>query len=246
MAAARDGRTPRVIGAGFGRTGTSSLKRALEILGFGPCHHMEEVVFHPAEVPTWEAAARGQPVDWRTFLRGWGSTADFPSAFYWRELATAFPEAKVVLTVRDPEAWYDSFRDTIHALVTPFPNRLVAPWLPFVSGPFRVSGARMLDRLFHGRFADRAFATQVFRDHTAEVVRSIPSERLLVLEIKDGWGPLCSFLGVPVPDVAFPRVNDTRAFQRRTTVVTALSWALLPSPLGVLDFLSARNSNAAD
>jgi hypothetical protein len=231
----------RVIGAGFGRTGTASLKRALEILGFGPCHHMEEVVRDPRQVPTWERAARGEPVDWHAFLRGWGSAVDFPAAFYWRELAAAFPDAKVILTVRDPDAWYESFRDTIIALVSPFPNRVVLPFVPFLSGPFRVSGQPMLARLFPNGFSDRAEVTAVFRAHTAEVVRSLPPERLLVFEVKQGWGPLCAFLGVPVPDAPFPRVNDAAEFQRRTRVATALAWLLLPSPLGAWAMWRSRS-----
>src|SRR2546423_1849791 len=121
---------PRVIGAGYGRTGTASLKRALEILGFGPCHHMEEVVKNPDEVPTWEAAGRGEAVDWATFLQGWGSTCDFPSSFYYAQLMEAFPDAKVILTKRDPDAWCDSFAATIYPMVTRFPKRVVFPWLP--------------------------------------------------------------------------------------------------------------------
>ena len=109
----------RVIGAGLGRTGTNSLKVALEQLGFGPCHHMEEVFKNPGQIPTWEAAANGKKIDWATFLRGWGSVVDFPAAFYYRELMEVFPDAKVLLSVRDPEGWYDSFNSTIHAMVKP-------------------------------------------------------------------------------------------------------------------------------
>jgi hypothetical protein len=139
--------TPRVIGAGFGRTGTSSLKCALEMVGFGPCHHMEEVIKRPAEVKTWEAAARGEKVDWGKFLRGWGATIDFPSALYYRELMQAFPEAKVILTVRDPASWYASVSQTIVPAMTRFPNRFVAPFLPFMGAPARsMKRTRILQR----------------------------------------------------------------------------------------------------
>jgi hypothetical protein len=239
MGAATDDRTPRVVGAGFGRTGTASLKRALELLGFGPCHHMEEVIRHPAEVPTWEAAARGEPVDWRAFLRGWGSTVDFPSSYYYRDLAAAFPDAKVILTVRDPDAWYESFHGTIHPMLTRFPNQIVGPRLPFVSGPFRVSAHPRFRELHLNHFEDRERAIRAFREHNEEVKRVIPAERLLVYEVKEGWEPLCRFLGVPVPDVPFPRVNDTKEFQRRVTVVTIVSWVVLLLPLLLLVALAA-------
>jgi len=221
---------PRVIGAGYGRTGTASLKRALEILGFGPCHHMEEVVKHPDEVPTWEAAGRGETVDWATFLQGWGSTCDFPSSFYYAQLIAALPDAKVILTKRDPDAWYDSFAATIYPMVTRFPNRVVLPWLPYVKGAPRSTQAAF-ERLFQGRFEDRPFATQVYREHLAEVQTLVPRERLLVYEVSDGWGPLCAFLGVPVPDQPFPRVNDMKEFQRRTAAMTVVSSVVLALPV---------------
>lgn len=221
---------PRVIGSGFGRTGTASLKRALEILGFGPCHHMEEVLRHPAEVPTWEAAARGEPVDWPRFLDGWGSAVDFPSAFYWRELAGAFPDAKVIHTVRDPSAWFDSYATTILPAVSQFPSRIVGPWLPFVSAPFRVASRALLERVFGPDLRDKANAMRVFEAHTEEVKRTIPADRLLVFDVREGWGPLCAFLGVPVPEEPFPRVNDAAEFQRRIRVANVASWMILFTP----------------
>jgi hypothetical protein len=221
----------RVIGAGYGRTGTASLKRALERLGFGPCHHMEELFTHPEQVPVWEAAGRGERVDWPVFLRGWGSAVDFPAALYWRELMEAFPDAKVVLTVRDPQSWYDSFESTILPLNRRFPVRQMAPWLPRVNAPFRVSNHPVMRRLVE---IDRAGAVEMFREHVEEVGRVVPPERLLVFEVKQGWEPLCQFLGVPVPAEPFPRVNDTAEFQRRVTFITLFCWALLLFPVLLL------------
>lgn len=234
MAKATDGRTPRVIGAGFGRTGTASLKRALETLGLGPCHHMEEVIKAPAEVPTWEAAARGEKVDWTRFLRGWGAAVDFPAALYYRELMEAFPDAKVILTTRPAEAWYQSMRTTIVPTLTRFPITLVAPWLPYVSGPARVMGPTKIKRDLLDRFAEKQHVLDAFHAWSEEVKRTVPEDRLLSYEVKDGWGPLCAFLEVPVPDVPFPRVNDAAEFQRRTLVLTILCWTILLSPLALL------------
>jgi hypothetical protein len=214
----------------MGRTGTSSLKRALEQLGFGPCHHMEEVVKHPAEVPTWEAAARGEPVDWVRFMERYRSSVDFPSALYHRELMAAFPDAKVILSLRDPESWYESMRQTIVPVMTRFPIRIVVPLLPYVSGPLRVMRPTWLHRELFERF-DRERAKQMFVEWNEAVQRSIPKERLLVFEAKDGWTPLCEFLGVPVPDGPYPRVNDTAQFRRRNTIALIVSWILLLMPL---------------
>jgi hypothetical protein len=224
----------RVIGAGFGRTGTSSLKRALERLGFGPCHHMEEVVKHPGELSTWVRAGRGEPIDWKAFMSPWGSSCDFPSSLYYRELMEAFPDAKVVLTVRDPGAWYTSMSETIVPMMRSFPNRLVMPHVPILAAPFRSMEGTHIRREIIDRFGDREHVIRVFEQHIAEVKRTVPAERLLVFEVKEGWAPLCEFLGVPVPSEPFPRVNDTAAFKRRTVVAQAISWLVLLLPIALL------------
>jgi Sulfotransferase domain len=92
----------RVIGAGFGRTGTHSLKLALEQLGFAPCHHMYEVRAHPEQLAFWQAAARGELPDWDEVFAGFAAQVDWPGARFWRELAEHFPHAKVILSVRRP------------------------------------------------------------------------------------------------------------------------------------------------
>lgn len=229
----------RVIGAGMGRTGTASLKRALEQLGFAPCHHMEEVIKHPREVPTWQAAARGERVDWASFMSGWGAAVDFPSALYYRELMEAFPDAKVILSLRDPESWYESMRQTIVPTLTAFPGRFIIPFLPYVSGPMRVMSETRLRREVLGRFEDREHAMKVFVDWNEEVMRTVPEERLLVFQAKEGWEPLCAFLGVPVPDVPYPRVNDTAVFRRRVMAITLVSWILFLMPFALALSLAA-------
>jgi hypothetical protein len=220
----------RVIGAGMGRTGTASLKRALEHLGLGRCHHMEEVIKNPREVPTWQAAARGEHIDWASFMRPYGAACDFPSALYYRELMEAFPDAKVVLTVRDPDAWYESMRQTIIPSMTRFPARIVTPHLPYVSGPIRVMKPTRLREDIVERFEDREHIKRRFVEWNEEVKRTVPSDRLLVFEVKEGWKPLCDLLDVPVPDVPFPRVNDTAEFRRRVDIANAISWLVLLTP----------------
>jgi hypothetical protein len=220
----------RVIGAGMGRTGTASLKRALEHLGFGPCHHMEEVIAHSEEVPTWQAAARGEPIDWAAFMGGWGASVDFPSALYYRELMAAFPDAKVILSVRDSDGWYESMRRTVVPMLTRFPIRVVTPWLPRVGNPGKVMGKTRLRAELLDRFDDRAHAISVFERWNDDVRKTVPPDRLLVFEAKQGWAPLCAFLGVPVPDVPFPRVNDAAEFERRVRMAKIVSWVILLVP----------------
>lgn len=212
----------QVIGTGFGRTGTLSTKRALEQLGVGPCHHMEEAVKHPGQFRVLEAHVRGEPVDWRRLFAGYRSQVDFPGACVWRELLDAFPDAKVLHTVRDPDRWYDSTLETIYPART-----MVAPWVRRVSSTvdraLRVNDALIWDGVFEGRFEDRQRAIEIFHEWTAEVVGAVPADRLLVFDVADGWEPLCAFLGVPVPDEPFPHVNDRSSMRRKLGAVRALT-----------------------
>ena len=201
-----------IIGAGLGRTGTLSLKLALERLGFAPCYHMLQLIEHPDRLPHWEAATRGDTVDWDVLFAGYRATVDYPGCLFYRSLMAHYPEAKVILTVRDPETWYDSAYSTI------FPGGRPAD-LPSLPAEMS-SRQRMIDRLiwdgqFGGRFADRAHALAEFQRHIEEVEQTVPAERLLVFEVREGWEPLCAFLDVPVPDEPFPRTNSQQEFHDR-------------------------------
>ncbi|WP_231333298.1 sulfotransferase family protein [Actinomadura graeca] len=214
----------KVIGAGFGRTGTASLRAALETLGLGPCYHMHVVIDEPFRVGHWFDIGEGRPPDWDEVFAGFRSTVDWPAAAYWRELAAHYPDAKVVLTVRDPERWYESADATIFArerarqgrrpLRHRVLQRLAERRSPGVALYPRMHKAIISDGVFGGRAGDRAHAIEVFRRHTEEVKAAIPPGRLLVYEVREGWEPLCAFLGVPVPDEPFPRVNDREEFRR--------------------------------
>jgi hypothetical protein len=192
-----------VIGAGFGRTGTMSLKLALEQLGLGPCYHMVEVFKNPKAPGYWEAAADGLPVKWAEVFAGYGSTVDWPSATFYRELAEAYPAAKVVLTVRDPKAWFASTQATIFK--RGFDDQ---------ADPFQRMVTKVIGRLFDQRLHDEARCIEVFNRHNETVRQVIPPERLLVYDLAEGWGPLCAFLGVETPATPIPKANTTEEFQR--------------------------------
>lgn len=196
----------KVIGAGLGRTGTYSLRLAIDQLGFGPCHHMEEVARNlPVQLPLWNAALDGN-ADWAAIYAGYGSAVDWPTARFFRELNATYPDAMFVLGYRDPDAWADSFGETIYKLIssTDEPPEHLRDWLKMAREVIRQTGIPA--------GADRAGLSAAFSAHAAAVKDAIPAERLLVHDVKQGWEPLCAFLGVSVPDEAFPRTNNRSEF----------------------------------
>lgn len=203
-----------VIGAGFGRTGTLSLKLALEQLGFSKCYHMIEVFEQPAHIPLWAAAHRGDAIDWRSLYQGYRAAVDWPACNLWREQLAAFPEAKVILSTRDPESWYDSVMNTI------YPSSMAAAHSDEPGR--RMFGQWAVDiiwnRVFDGRMDDREHVLSVYRRHVESVMADAPKDRLLVFEAKQGWAPLCDFLGVAQPDSDYPRTNTTEDFLAQTGV----------------------------
>lgn len=190
------------------------MKAALEELGFGPCYHMVEVFDKPQHVALWQAAAEGQPIDWNALFAGYNATVDWPGCRFYASLMQAYPEAPVVLNVRDPERWYKSVSDTIYQA-----GKLVQGSAP--PPPQMQAFGHMIDTLiwggtFGGQFEDKQHAIAVFNRHIAEVKERVSADRLLVFDVQEGWEPLCRFLGVPVPDKPFPRLNDTAAFHEET------------------------------
>lgn len=197
----------KIIGAGFGRTGTFSLKNALEELGFRPCYHMAELFERPDAAEQWEAIVAGTPADWNTVFAGYQAAVDWPSCAFYKELMQVYPEAKVLLTVRDSEQWYESVISTIYET-----SRSHLPHSPHA----RMVNTLIWEGTFDGKFEDKDYAITVFHRHSEEVKRHVPPEKLLVYEVKEGWEPLCAFLGVEVPgDMPFPRLNDRDNFVGR-------------------------------
>ncbi len=189
-----------VIGAGFGRTGTESMKLALEMLGLGPCHHMKEVLSNPEQTALWRAAAKGSLPDWDEAFRGYGSTVDWPAAYFWRELSEHYPDAKILLTRRSAESWYASMDKTIFKV------------LRNSTDPDSIGLSLIAAKVFGGRIDDPDHAIAVYEAHNAQVQRSFAPDRLLTYNLGDGWEPLCEFLDKPIPDVAYPHSNAAQEF----------------------------------
>ncbi len=193
----------KVIGTGFGRTGTNSMQEALDILGLGPCHHMFEVTNNLVMKARWRAFVKdgGQP-DWEALFEGYSSCMDWPSAYYWRALIEAYPDASVILTWRSADSWWRSFESTLLQFHRTTDDR-------------ESVGFRIADMVFGERVGDRDYAIGLYEANVAAVKATVAPERLLVHELGDGWEPLCAHLGVSVPDVAYPRTNSTVEMQAR-------------------------------
>ena len=192
----------KVVGAGLGRTGTMSLKTALEQLGLGPCYHMVECFPRgPEHWQKWVDAANGNP-DWDALFDGFNSTVDFPSCSSYKALAAHYADAKVVLTVRDPERWFESTQETI------FSPRWIEYLRSVEAGKFI---QLTVNDYLQDRMHDKDHLIRRFQEHIENVQNTIPASRLLIFEVKEGWGPLCEFLELPQPDGDFPFVNDEEA-----------------------------------
>ena len=197
----------QIIGSGFGRTGTMSTKIALEQLGFGPCHHMTEVMANPDQPPHWDALAEGREVDWAEVFAGYSSQVDFPGAAVWHQLSIAFPDAKVIHTERPEEEWWASYSKTIGKF---FALRETMPLPPPIAAIFETMDKLLIKDVFGG--LDRESSIKAYRRNNAKVREVIPADRLLVFTPADGWEPLCRFLGVATPAGDFPRSNARDEF----------------------------------
>ncbi|KAG2446864.1 hypothetical protein HYH02_008021 [Chlamydomonas schloesseri] len=246
----------QVVGAGWARTGTASLKIALDQLGY-KTHHMSEVFAHPQrQAAAWAQAAAdqaaGRPIDWTAVLGGYTACIDWPSAAVWKELLTVNPKAKVILTVRSSfDMWYDSCLKTIWAVMEPGlairPPALLQPVFGGLGKVFEMQVELVWEPIFGGvqRFKDKEHVRKVYDAHIAEVKRLVPKGQLLIWNPMDGWGPLCAFLGKqpPADGTPFPWVNEASEFRkkikgletlkRELEVATWVQWGLAVAGAGV-------------
>ncbi|MEZ4865651.1 MAG: sulfotransferase [Caldilineaceae bacterium] len=206
----------KVIGAGFGRTGTHSLSKALEMLGFGPCYHVQEIGKNPGHYERWQDAIDGKAMDWDALYGSYVSAVEWPTVTFLPQLLTRYPQAKIILTWRDAETWYASARATI------FDSLELSAFNPDEGKRMRSGLLRrlILEQTFAGKYGDKAYAIHIYEEHVQRVVQMVPPERLLQFHVADGWEPLCHFLGISMPEEPFPRVND-----RNDWVESKPAWA---------------------
>ena len=218
----------KVLGAGYCRTGTMSLKIALEKLGIGPCYHMREVVSHPSHIKIWYDISHGEHPNWERLFSGFNSAVDFPVSLFYEELINKFPDAKFILTLRDFDSWYKSTANTIYKVPTMLPD-----WFKRVVYPIRMFIELQVNLiwvgLFKNNFSDRESTELVYNEHIGSVKKTIPADKLLVYRINEGWGPLCEFLNVENPETPFPKVNDTAEMLRNFAIVKSLPYLLILS-----------------
>jgi hypothetical protein len=174
---------------------------------------MTEIVRNPSHARMWKMAESGQPVDWGELFERYRAAVDWPACHYYQELMEVFPEAKVILTTRDPDQWYESMTSTLYRLKTAADERLRARLAVIGGSTEPATENRIWGQIFAGRFTDRQYAIEVFERHNAEVISHVPADRLLVYQVSEGWAPLREFLGIPSPDVSFPQINTTQSFR---------------------------------
>lgn len=200
----------RVVGAGLGRTGTNSLKLALEQLLGAPCYHMFEVFGHPDHIDQWQLAAEGGSVDWHALFEGYAAGVDWPMASFWPEIAEAFPDAVVLLSVRPTDEWWRSADKTIWAV-----SRRPVPADTVMAKQMAMMRAVLSNR-FTPDWSDEGPSKEAYERHNDDVRRRVPKERLVEWVPGDGWEPICRALGLPVPDEPFPHVNTSEEFRTMT------------------------------
>ena len=200
--------TLKIVGAGFGRTGTLSMKFALEELGFSACYHMIEVRKNPSHPKLWSEAKNKGNTDWSALFEGYQASVDWPSCNFWREQAKAFPDSKILLTLRDPSAWYESIMTTIYPSSKKFTESKEKKEREFGQWAMEM----IWEWVFQDKMDDRSYVIGKFEKHNEQVIKEVPAERLLVFETGEGWEKLCDFLEVPVPANIFPKVNTTEQF----------------------------------
>jgi hypothetical protein len=206
----------QVLGAGFGRTGTHSLKFALEMLGFAPCYHMVEVFAHPEHAAVWDGLGKGTRDDFDAALAGYPAAVDWPSTFFWRALAQRDSAAKIILTERPTEEWWQSFSQTILAAMLRARANAQAgiASLPEMQASADMMRTVIVDGTFGGDLS-KENCIAVYQRHNQAVRDTIAKDRLLVFNARDGWGPLCAFLGAALPDAPYPKTKSTDEFRER-------------------------------
>jgi hypothetical protein len=211
----------KIIGAGFPRTGTNTLRESLEKLGYVKTYHMKNLLLHPENLQYWTRLNETGTTEWDELYNGYQATVDFPAYPWYKEHMKQYPDAKVILSVRPFEKWHDSVYSTIWQAQNPselermeMQKKLAAnPRLGSVMKCVQFAKEIIMEKHFQGKFLDKAFAEEVFNKHIEDVKAYVPADKLLVFDVSEGWEPLCKFLGVPEPTEPLPHTNKKEDFK---------------------------------
>jgi hypothetical protein len=211
----------KVIGAGFPRTGTNTLRESLTKLGYVKTYHMKELIVHPENLHYWETLSQTGTTNWEELYNGFQATVDFPCYPWYKEHLKQYPDAKVILTVRPFEDWHASVYSTIWQAQNPSESQRAAmgerlasdPHLRSVMQVMEFAKVHFMDVPFQGKFLDKELAEKAYNKHHEEVKKHVPAKQLLVFNVNEGWKPLCQFLGVPVPEESLPHTNKREDFK---------------------------------
>ena len=211
-----------IIGTGLARTGTKSLKMALEYLNGDSCFHMIDLLQNPKKIEVIKKNYKSNQIDWSLFYNGYTSAVDYPTCLYYKEIIGRNPEVKVIHTVREFDSWYTSVKETVYRgkpkgmkdFMRIIKNMIFSSEYRKVAPVFMFNDELIWKGQFESRFEDKEFIRKKYNEHQSEVLNTVKANNLLVYDIKEGWEPLCNFLGKPIPEIAFPRLNERKEFNR--------------------------------
>jgi len=215
-----------VIGTGLSRTGTTTLRKVLEELGFSPCYNSTELFIRPRGIEFWEGLEQGEEVDFENFFSNYNGIIGFPGYIFHQQLKAEYPDARVILSYREPEEWYEDISKTVFESVSSHVNKAYAeevrsfdPYLADCIERIHALQLRILEEnYFEGRFADKDYAVQRYVEWNEGIKDIYSEDELLVYQVTEGWEPVCKFLGVPVPEgKEFPHLNHPKTFHNRST-----------------------------
>ncbi len=236
-----------IIGTGFGRTGTLSTYMALQELGY-PCYHMFEVMNskkNPGHLKLWNDVANNPDktnINWDTIFENYTAAVDNPACTVWKSLYATYPDAKIILTLhpRGPEVWYDSTYETIYASEIMWQFKLMGYLLPSIKRMSNMTKKLVWDGLLRGTMKNKTLAVKRYKEHIEEVKAVIPADRLLIFKVTEGWKPLCDFLGKPIPDKAFPRVNERAEMSKKIQQLARGAYIAIAILVAIIIFFSFR------
>jgi hypothetical protein len=231
----------RVIGVGLPRSGTSSLQAALELLGFGPCHHMSELIDKPDQSVQFLRAYDGHKVDFHTLMKGYGSAVGSPVADFYKEIRQAYPQAKLVLTVRDSsEKWLESFDTTLRIV---FLSKIFY-CIVYLMKIVRLSCLVARKSGEKWTYEIGQIGPQFHDQYNARIINENKAGEVLVYNVKEGWPPLCKFLGVDIPqNIPFPNLNEAQHIKRQIKLAKIVGfsfWVFFGFMVAVAIFFLSR------